>query len=187
MQEIRMLQHDEEILRLRRQLEGAGGVLPPPIDVGAMALQLASAGAPVSLGGHPALVGFAGLGGGNGHLSMPSMDGAAVLMAGAQGDASMFALGAFGANRGLPHMGDENRGAEGRGRGGDDGAKGRADDWNVVHNPSASSKLSVELLHTLDHDSVVCCVRFSQNGQYIATGYACSALCPCAYVYSCIS
>jgi glucose repression regulatory protein TUP1 len=30
--------------------------------------------------------------------------------------------------------------------------------------------LNVELLHTLDHSSVVCCVRFSRCGKFLATG-----------------
>ena len=50
-------------------------------------------------------------------------------------------------------------------------AKGKQlDDWNVVHNPNATSKMHIELSHTLEHDSVVCCVRFSSDGRYIATG-----------------
>src|SRR5690606_2565994 len=28
----------------------------------------------------------------------------------------------------------------------------------------------VDLVHTLDHNSVVCCVRFSNDGKYVATG-----------------
>ena len=44
------------------------------------------------------------------------------------------------------------------------------DDWNVVHNPNATTKMHIELSHTLEHDSVVCCVRFSNDGRYIATG-----------------
>ena len=49
--------------------------------------------------------------------------------------------------------------------------KGRPlDDWNVVHNPNSSTKMHIELSHTLEHDSVVCCVRFSNDGRYIATG-----------------
>jgi glucose repression regulatory protein TUP1 len=30
--------------------------------------------------------------------------------------------------------------------------------------------LDVDLVHTLEHHSVVCCVRFSQDGKYVATG-----------------
>ena len=44
------------------------------------------------------------------------------------------------------------------------------DDWNVVHNPTSNIKINVELSHTLDHDSVVCCVRFSSDGRFMSTG-----------------
>ena len=40
----------------------------------------------------------------------------------------------------------------------------------MVHNPSSTTKMHIELSHTLEHDSVVCCVRFSNDGRYIATG-----------------
>lgn len=30
--------------------------------------------------------------------------------------------------------------------------------------------LDVDLIHTLAHESVVCCVRFSMDGKYVATG-----------------
>lgn len=30
--------------------------------------------------------------------------------------------------------------------------------------------LDVDLVHTLQHESVVCCVRFSHDGKYVATG-----------------
>lgn len=30
--------------------------------------------------------------------------------------------------------------------------------------------LDVDLVHTLVHESVVCCVRFSHDGRYVATG-----------------
>ena len=30
--------------------------------------------------------------------------------------------------------------------------------------------LDVDLVHTLVHESVVCCVRFSADGKYVATG-----------------
>jgi WD40 repeat protein len=51
-------------------------------------------------------------------------------------------------------------------------SEGRAlDDWNVVHNPTCSStKMNISLRHTLSHDSVVCCVRFSTDGRYMSTG-----------------
>lgn len=49
------------------------------------------------------------------------------------------------------------------------------DDYYVVYNPafvSAAAKplLDVELVHTLSHLLVVCCVRFSKDGKQLATG-----------------
>lgn len=44
------------------------------------------------------------------------------------------------------------------------------DDWFVVFNPSVPRMLDVDLVHTLAHESVVCCVRFSMDGKYVATG-----------------
>lgn len=44
------------------------------------------------------------------------------------------------------------------------------DDWFVVFNPTVARQLDVDLVHTLSHDSVVCCARFSMDGKYMATG-----------------
>ncbi|KXJ97538.1 WD40-repeat-containing domain protein [Microdochium bolleyi] len=44
------------------------------------------------------------------------------------------------------------------------------DDWFVVFNQQVPRVLDVDLVHTLGHDSVVCCVRFSHDGKFIATG-----------------
>ena len=44
------------------------------------------------------------------------------------------------------------------------------DDWFVIFNQSVPRSLDVDLVHTLPHESVVCCVRFSQDGKYVATG-----------------
>lgn len=44
------------------------------------------------------------------------------------------------------------------------------DDWFVVFNQQVPRTLDVDLVHTLSHDSVVCCVRFSHDGKFIATG-----------------
>ncbi|KAL4782755.1 WD40 repeat-like protein [Aspergillus varians] len=43
-------------------------------------------------------------------------------------------------------------------------------DWYAVFNPEVQRVLDIELVHHLVHDSVVCCVRFSRDGKYLATG-----------------
>lgn len=43
-------------------------------------------------------------------------------------------------------------------------------DWFALFNPRVPRLLDVDLVHTLEHNSVVCCVRFSQDGKYVATG-----------------
>lgn len=48
--------------------------------------------------------------------------------------------------------------------------KRSGEDWHAVFNPKAIRRLDVDLVHTLPHNSVVCCVRFSQDGRYVATG-----------------
>lgn len=48
--------------------------------------------------------------------------------------------------------------------------KREADDWYAVYNPRVPRVLDVELVHNLAHPSVVCCVRFSRDGRYVATG-----------------
>ncbi|ORX51529.1 transcriptional repressor TUP1 [Piromyces finnis] len=48
--------------------------------------------------------------------------------------------------------------------------KREGQDWLVVYNPKAPRLLNVELYHNLEHDSVVCCVKFSSDGKYLATG-----------------
>lgn len=44
------------------------------------------------------------------------------------------------------------------------------EDWYVAYNPQTNRRIDVDLLHTLEHNSVVCCVRFSADGKYVATG-----------------
>jgi glucose repression regulatory protein TUP1 len=48
--------------------------------------------------------------------------------------------------------------------------KREGSDWYAVFNPAARRVLDVELMHTLSHNSVVCCVRFSLDGRLVATG-----------------
>ncbi|CAG9993325.1 unnamed protein product [Clonostachys byssicola] len=43
-------------------------------------------------------------------------------------------------------------------------------DWHAIFNPQVQRVLDVDLVHSLTHDSVVCCVRFSHDGKYVATG-----------------
>lgn len=51
-----------------------------------------------------------------------------------------------------------------------DHLKRQGQDWHAVFNPAVPRALDVQLLHNLVHESVVCCVRFSQDGRYVATG-----------------
>ena len=43
-------------------------------------------------------------------------------------------------------------------------------DWFAIFNDRVRRVLDVDLVHNLPHQSVVCCVRFSHDGKYIATG-----------------
>ena len=43
-------------------------------------------------------------------------------------------------------------------------------DWFAIFNPDVPKILDVDLVHTLIHESVVCCVRFSHDGKFVATG-----------------
>lgn len=46
----------------------------------------------------------------------------------------------------------------------------RKDDWIVGFNPSVAKTIAIDLKHTEEHSSVVCCVRFNHDGNYLATG-----------------
>ncbi|KAF9051756.1 WD40-repeat-containing domain protein [Panaeolus papilionaceus] len=43
-------------------------------------------------------------------------------------------------------------------------------DWFALYNPRTRKALDVTLIHAFMHPSVVCCVQFSADGQYLATG-----------------
>ncbi|KAF2273843.1 WD40 repeat-like protein [Westerdykella ornata] len=51
-----------------------------------------------------------------------------------------------------------------------DNLKKESNDWFAVFNPSTRRVLDVDLVHNLPHQSVVCCVRFSMDGRFVATG-----------------
>lgn len=47
------------------------------------------------------------------------------------------------------------------------------EDWAVAFNPKNplhGDRLNVDLVQSLEHDSVVCCIRFSTCGKLLATG-----------------
>ena len=48
--------------------------------------------------------------------------------------------------------------------------KKEGSDWMSIFNPNVKRVLDVGLVHTLMHDSVVCCVRFAPDGRTLATG-----------------
>jgi len=48
--------------------------------------------------------------------------------------------------------------------------KRQGEDWFAVFNKHVPRQFDVALLHTFEHNSVVCCVRFSSDGKYLATG-----------------
>lgn len=43
-------------------------------------------------------------------------------------------------------------------------------DWIVGYNPVVQTNLNIDLAHSLDHSSVVCYVKFSNDGKHLATG-----------------
>lgn len=48
--------------------------------------------------------------------------------------------------------------------------KREGQDWFAIFNSNVRRVLDVDLVHTISHESVVCCVRFSRDGRYVATG-----------------
>lgn len=48
--------------------------------------------------------------------------------------------------------------------------KKQTNDYYILYNPALPREVDVELHCSLDHTSVVCCVRFSNDGEFLATG-----------------
>ncbi|KAJ7355665.1 chromatin associated protein [Mycena albidolilacea] len=48
--------------------------------------------------------------------------------------------------------------------------KKEGSDWFVLYNPAIPRTLEVSLVHTFPHETVVCCVQFSADGKWLATG-----------------
>jgi hypothetical protein len=48
--------------------------------------------------------------------------------------------------------------------------KKEGSDWVVFWSPKAGKQVDVGLVHTLPHESIVCCVKFSHDGRWLATG-----------------
>ncbi|KAF9777954.1 hypothetical protein IL306_004298 [Fusarium sp. DS 682] len=44
------------------------------------------------------------------------------------------------------------------------------EDWYAVSDPELERILNVELVHSFDHASIVCCVNYSHDARYLATG-----------------
>ena len=51
-----------------------------------------------------------------------------------------------------------------------DALKKMTDDYYVLYNPALPRNVDVDLLWSLEHTSVVCCVKFSNDGEFLATG-----------------
>jgi len=52
----------------------------------------------------------------------------------------------------------------------DSGPEANGVDWIVGYNPGVQTNLNIDLAHNLEHSSVVCCVKFSNDGKTLATG-----------------
>ena len=50
------------------------------------------------------------------------------------------------------------------------GGEKEASDFSILQEASDKPKLNIELAHTFEHNSVVCCVTFSKDGNLFATG-----------------
>ena len=154
--------YEEEVQWLRRQIEEKGVTLKPREKTpAAQPSSFSASGA----SGTTTLPSFAALSAG--HTGGSSLE--ALSSASTRGGLS--GASAFGGLAAAAARDTVDGGGCGGGSSKAVDSKGRPmDDWNVVHNPNSSTKMYIELSYTLEHDSVVCCVRFSNDGRYIATG-----------------
>ncbi|CDH51017.1 wd-repeat protein [Lichtheimia corymbifera JMRC:FSU:9682] len=60
-------------------------------------------------------------------------------------------------------------------------------DWFALLNPKVQRRLKVDLLHTFDHGSVVCCVKFSSDGRLMAAGCNQATYIYDTYTASCVA
>mmetsp|Transcript_24681 Transcript_24681/g.58728 ORF Transcript_24681/g.58728 Transcript_24681/m.58728 type:complete len:536 (-) Transcript_24681:338-1945(-) len=140
--------YEEEIVRLRREIEAAGGTAPPSRSFAPPPETMSLPSFQSTPGSRPGQAGLEVNGG--------MVGGGAGSMLPLAGTPSRDAGGVVSAMSSAPAVDSEGR---------------ALDDWNVVHNPTCSStKMNISLRHTLSHDSVVCCVRFSTDGRYMSTG-----------------
>jgi glucose repression regulatory protein TUP1 len=145
-------QYEDEIIHLRRQLEQRdGGRVSSPGKVGE--------GIPKDL---------------DLKLLMPSSlrDSKGSLPNGREGLGSLGGMGSLGkdiqSKAGLDaHMSGADKAMR---NGPSDSVKKEGADWSYTNNPQVQTKISVDMLHSLDHSSVVCCVKFSNDGKFLATG-----------------
>ncbi|KAG1560470.1 hypothetical protein G6F49_002675 [Rhizopus delemar] len=173
-------QYEEEIARLRQQLEQQaqhpqhGGAPPPPAAYGGPSgyqqqppPPLMDTKAHVHHSGYP--VPNASSAPPPPHAGTPYMNGGSPLPSNAPPPPSQLArgsnvLGKSGSqtpNEPLSDINPENVPAN---------MKVEGQDWFALFNPKATRYLKVDLLHTFDHGSVVCCVKFSADGRFLAAG-----------------
>lgn len=145
--------------------------LPAPIGESAVTVATGGYGSGVGFGGGRTY-GGAGYPGYEGAGKFPRLGGAAGATS-----APLPSLGdGKGLGRGRGGMG-MRRGMGtipgGRGRGGRMQNRSRDTDWEVTKgrvSDGTQVNMDLQLQHSLKHDSVVCCVRFSWDGRYFATG-----------------
>ncbi|EKX54942.1 hypothetical protein GUITHDRAFT_99591 [Guillardia theta CCMP2712] len=119
--------YEDEIKWLKRQIESAGGVVQPRKD-GAGMPSVASKVEGTQSSALPSCFGTAAA-----HSALAD----AIPNSQIMGDTPM-------ANATNTSAGEPSKAVDSKGR--------QLDDWNVVHNPNATSKMHIELCHTLEHD-----------------------------------